>query len=96
MELLNEQQLRMLIGYRPKTYQWRTHTTVLLILDTGLRVSEALNLRQGHVNADDMISKVFGKGQKPARQLLNQAFVHYLQVFARVKPRRSPSGSLTI
>ena len=42
----------------------RLHLAVLLILDTGLRVSEALNLRHTDIDADNLILKVFGKGQK--------------------------------
>jgi integrase/recombinase XerD len=36
----------------------------LLILDTGLRLSEALNLRLEDINFDSCILKVFGKGRK--------------------------------
>lgn len=65
LQLLDEAQMRALIHFKPHTYrQWRTHTVVLLILDTGLRISEALNLRHADVNADNLILKVLGKGQK--------------------------------
>jgi site-specific recombinase XerD len=65
LQLLDDTQMRVLISYRPKTfYQRRTPLAVLLILDTGLRISEALNLRHADVNADNLILKVFGKGQK--------------------------------
>jgi integrase/recombinase XerD len=65
LTLLNDVQMRALIGFRPKTFQQsRTHLAVLLILDTGLRVSEALNLRHADIDFDNLILKVFGKGQK--------------------------------
>jgi integrase/recombinase XerD len=65
LQLLDDTQMRVLVGYKPKTFfQRRTHLAALLILDTGLRISEALNLRQADVNADNLILKVFGKGQK--------------------------------
>jgi integrase/recombinase XerD len=65
LTLLNDAQMRALIGFRPKTLQQsRTHLAVLLILDTGLRVSEALNLRHADIDFDNLILKVFGKGQK--------------------------------
>ena len=65
VELLTDTQLRALIEFKPKTFrQARSHTASLLILDTGLRVSEALNLRTDDVKADSLILKVFGKGQK--------------------------------
>lgn len=65
LDLLTEPQMRHLIGYKPKTYrETRLHLAVLLILDTGLRISEALNLRHADIDADNLILKVFGKGQK--------------------------------
>ena len=65
LELLNEPQMRVLIGYKPKTYrETRLHVAVLLVLDTGLRISEALGLRERDIDVDNLILKVFGKGQK--------------------------------
>jgi integrase/recombinase XerD len=40
------------------------HLAVLLILDVGLRISETLNLRLIDIDNDNLILKVFGKGQK--------------------------------
>ena len=63
--VLNDTQMRMLIGYKPKTFrQARLHLAVLLIMDTGLRISEALYLRHADVDFDNLILKVLGKGQK--------------------------------
>jgi integrase/recombinase XerD len=65
LTLLDDAQMRALIGYRPKTFrQARVHLAALLILDTGLRISEALHLRDGDIDFDNLILKVFGKGQK--------------------------------
>lgn len=65
LQLLDDTQMRALVHYKPQTFrQWRTHIAVLLILETGLRISEALNLRHTDVNTDQLILKVFGKGQK--------------------------------
>jgi site-specific recombinase XerD len=65
LSVLDDTQMRALIGFKPKTFrQARTHLAVLLILDTGLRLSEALNLRHGDIDFDNLILKVFGKGQK--------------------------------
>ena len=63
--LLTEAEMKMLIAYKPKTLgQWRAHLAVLLILDVGLRISEVLHLRTGNIDWDNLILKVFGKGQK--------------------------------
>ena len=65
LTLLDDAQMRALIGFKPKTFrQARTHLAVLLILDTGLRLSEALNLRHADIHFDNLILRVFGKGQK--------------------------------
>jgi site-specific recombinase XerD len=65
LTLLDEAQMRALIGYRPKTFrQARVQLAVLLILDTGLRISETLHLRDADIDFDNLVLKVFGKGQK--------------------------------
>jgi len=64
LTLLDDAQMRALIGYRPKTFrQARVHVAALLILDTGLRISEALSLRDGDIDFDNLVLKVFGTGQ---------------------------------
>jgi len=51
LPLLNDIHLRHLLACRPKTFrQHRTHTAVCLVLDTGLRLSEMLNLKQVDVD----------------------------------------------
>jgi integrase len=65
LTLLDEAQMRALIGFKPKTFrQVRVHLATLLILDTGLRISEALHLLASDIDFDNLVLKVFGKGQK--------------------------------
>lgn len=65
LSLLDERQMKVLISFKPKTYrETRLHVAVLLVLDTGLRISEALGLRESDIDVDNLILKVFGKGQK--------------------------------
>lgn len=52
IQLLDDAQMRALV----------THLAALLILDTGQRISEALNLRTADIDFDNLILKV-GKGQ---------------------------------
>jgi site-specific recombinase XerD len=55
----------MLIRYRPTAKgQHRARTLVLLLLDTGVRISEALTLERSKVRLDDMLLSVWGKGAK--------------------------------
>ncbi|MGC4083662.1 MAG: tyrosine-type recombinase/integrase [Vicinamibacterales bacterium] len=65
LSLLDETQMRVLISFKPKNFrEARLHLAVLLVLDTGLRISEALGLRDSDIDIDNLILKVFGKGQK--------------------------------
>jgi len=61
-------QVHRLTRYRPKTfYQRRLHTIVLMLLDTGCRISEALGLRVEDCDLDNLLLTVTGKGGKQRR-----------------------------
>jgi integrase len=88
LTLLDDAQMRALIGYKPKTFrQARVHLAALLILDTGLRISEVLNLRDENIDCDNLVLKVFGKGQKerlvPFSPELRRRIYRYQQLRAR-------------
>jgi len=60
-----QMQLRAIIHYKPKDFfQRRTHTLLCLLIDTGVRISEALTLTRDRVDLDNMLIKVIGKGSK--------------------------------
>jgi len=57
--------IKSMVFYRPKgDSERRLHTLVCLLLDTGLRISEALSLKKENVDLDDLAVKVYGKGGK--------------------------------
>jgi site-specific recombinase XerD len=57
--------LKKLINYKPRTSsKKRLHTLILTLLDTGIRVEEALSIRAIDVDWDNMLLKVMGKGNK--------------------------------
>jgi integrase/recombinase XerD len=92
LELLNDAQMRALIGFKPKTFrETRLHLGVLLVLDTGLRVSEALGLRISDIDDDNLVLKVFGKGQKerlvPFSPELRKRFYRFGQLPAKKNVR---------
>ena len=65
LSVLDETQMRVMIGYKPSSFgQRRVHLAAMLILDSGLRIAEALGLRNDSVDSDNLVLKVFGKGQK--------------------------------
>jgi integrase/recombinase XerD len=58
-------QLKSIIDFRPKTSgDKRLHTIVLTLIDTGVRIEEALSLKRSAVNLDQMLLTVHGKGGK--------------------------------
>jgi integrase/recombinase XerD len=62
---LTVQQAALLINWKPKNpYQRRLHLLVLLLLDTGCRISEALSLRVSEIDFDNMLITLDGKGRK--------------------------------
>jgi integrase len=63
LTLLDDSQMRALITYKPRGFgQVRVQLAAVLVLDTGLRISEALNLRKYDVDFDNLIIKALGKG----------------------------------
>lgn len=66
LEILTDEQVKKIVTYKPKkAIERRVHVMILLILDTGLRINEVLNLRKEDVDLDNMLIKVQkGKGDK--------------------------------
>jgi integrase/recombinase XerD len=65
MPTYKEGQLKSIIDFKPKTErERRLHTLVLTLIDTGLRLEEALSLTRSNVNLDQMLLTVHGKGGK--------------------------------
>jgi|SRR5581483_10099187 len=69
--------------FRPKTFtERRTYTMVLLLIDTGVRIDEALSLTRDHLDFDNLMIKVRGKGAKerlvPMSYELRAAFIRFL------------------
>ncbi len=57
--------VRLILAYRPKSpYHLRTWTLILTLMDTGIRIDEALGLERSKVNLDALNITVLGKGNK--------------------------------
>lgn len=82
------QQIKLLVAWRPKgKYQRRLHLLVLLLLDTGCRISEALRLKVRDIDLDNLLLTLDGKGRKqrivPFSFELRKALFRYITDFKR-------------
>jgi integrase/recombinase XerD len=59
------EQVQKLLGFKPRgTNQTRTYVGTCVMLDSGLRLSEVLELRMSDIDFDNLLLKVKGKGNK--------------------------------
>jgi integrase/recombinase XerD len=58
-------QVRSLVSWKPRDfYQRRLHLLVLVLLDTGCRITEALTLHVRDIDLDNLLITLDGKGRK--------------------------------
>lgn len=82
------QQIKLFVAWKPKgKCQRRLHLLVLLLLDTGCRISEALTVRVRDLDLDNMLVTLDGKGRKqrivPVSFELRKALFRYITEFGR-------------
>jgi integrase/recombinase XerD len=60
-----DEELKRIISWRPKKpTQVRLHVLLLTLIDTGCRIDELLTLTREHLDFDNLLIKVMGKGRK--------------------------------
>ena len=65
MQTFTDEQLKSIASFKPKTFtEARLHALLCLVIDTGVRISEALDLRRDKVDFDNLLLTVRGKGNK--------------------------------
>jgi site-specific recombinase XerD len=65
IKTFSETQIRAIINYKPKDYyEKRLHCILLMMLDTGVRINEALTLTRSCVDFENLLMTVTGKGNK--------------------------------
>jgi integrase/recombinase XerD len=84
----SEKQIRLLVAWKPKARcSRRLHLLMLILLDVGCRISEALTLRVRDVDLDNMLIVLDGKGRKqrvvPFSLELRKAVFRYVGEFGR-------------
>jgi site-specific recombinase XerD len=85
-------QVSLLVKWKPRTFcQRRLHLLVLILLDTGCRITEALTLRVADLDMGNLLVTLDGKGRKqrvvPFSFELRKALFRHIRDFER-KPDR--------
>jgi len=80
----NAAQVKRLITWKPRSfYERRLHLLVLVLLDTGCRITEALTIRVSDIDLDNLLVTLDGKGRKqrvvPFSFELRKALCRYLE-----------------
>lgn len=77
-------------SHRNTWFEARDRAILLLLLGTGMRVSELIGLNLNSIQYDDTIARVivFGKGGKERMLKLNRSALEALQAYLEVRPTR--------
>lgn len=87
------EQVSRLVKWKPQTfYQRRLHLLVLVLLDTGCRISEALSLRVSEIDFDNLLVTLDGKGSK--QRMVPFSFELRKVLFRFVTEYRKPDALL--
>jgi integrase/recombinase XerD len=85
----SQSQIQALLNFKPKgTNLTRAHTVALVLLDTGLRISEALGLELTSADFDNLNLTVRGKGNK--QRLVPISFEGRKVLYKFIQRRRTP------
>jgi len=81
-------QVAKLVSWRPRGfYERRLHLLVLILLDTGARISEVLTLRVNDLDMDNLLMTLDGKGRKqrivPFSLELRRTLFRYVKDYER-------------
>jgi site-specific recombinase XerD len=65
LRTFTDQNVKAIFSYKPKSFtEHRLHALLCLVMDTGIRISEAFDLRKEKVDFDSLLLTVRGKGNK--------------------------------
>jgi integrase/recombinase XerD len=65
MKTFSDEEVSKLVSYKPKDfYDSRMHALVCLMVDTGIRIDEAITLTREKVDFNNLLVTVIGKGNK--------------------------------
>jgi integrase/recombinase XerD len=83
-----DEQVKRLVGFCPKKlFERRLHLTILILLDTGARISEVTGLQVHDIDLDNLLLTLNGKGRKqrkvPFSVELRRALYKYIRDFEK-------------
>jgi integrase/recombinase XerD len=84
----NPSQVKRIVKWKPKGFgQRRLHLLTLILLDTGCRITEALTLRVGDIDLENLLLTLDGKGRKqrivPFSFELRRIMFRFISEFSR-------------
>ncbi|MCP9496181.1 MAG: tyrosine-type recombinase/integrase [Pyrinomonadaceae bacterium MAG19_C2-C3] len=84
LKTVEESALMAIASFKPSDFvERRIHVLLCLLIDTGIRIDEALTLNTAKVDMENLLLTVFGKGQKeriiPFSYQLRKILVKYLR-----------------
>jgi len=84
--VFTDEQVKKLLNFRAhRFFERRLHLLILILLDTGCRISEATGLKVADVDMDNLLLTLTGKGRKqrkvPISLELRKALYRYLRDF---------------
>ncbi|MFP5260856.1 MAG: tyrosine-type recombinase/integrase [Blastocatellia bacterium] len=60
-----DEEIKKILSVKPEDlYDWRLYSLACLLIDTGIRIEEALTIHRKDVDLDNLLVKVKGKGNK--------------------------------
>jgi integrase/recombinase XerD len=95
IQTLTDGQMKALLAVKAKRFdQFRLNALVALVIDTGVRIDEALTLRRSDVDLDSLLVTVFGKGRKERRVPFSFELRKVLFRWERIRVRQCPCCEL--
>ena len=64
-EDFTDEEIQKFLDWKPKRFgHWRLYALICTLIDTGIRIDEALTLQRSKIDMENMLITVYGKGSK--------------------------------
>ena len=90
LEIFSDRELRAILAFKPTSWsQWRIWVLMFLLLDTGCRITEVLELKEKDVDLDNLLLTVHRKWKKEGKVPFSLEFRKILWRFLQLKRKRT-------